>query len=1711
MAINSKARLFTPSVVRRLVSSSTPVLSQTSSQLSGSVIDDRTFRLDGPGSGLKSTQQLNIDWSKFENHTFFNSAEAKVNVSFDAIVNNFPFDGTKKELEDFFNRLTGYERYVFDLFPKSTGSLNFTGNEGNYVEVIDRAGALFPSLSSKKAEIVLDPGDNSITFETFLFIPSGVPRDPEQDEFYNENQIICQKLDAAGMTGFTLGLLDSRLKNRLIQETDNDGNRLWYVPSGDVDNLSTPDVNEFYDTLSAIEAGYTGVSSEGIYLPEDTWASALGYSPVLVEDKAGLSSCDLFFLVSSGSNYLSASMEIPKGKWTHVCATFDRSPGVHNLKLYLDGDLAIESKNSYHMETFSSALDESYLHVSIPYFSFSPASLTIGTGRAHFHGEWQKIIEADWNGTDSDHNGIPDNRYDVNSLAPSTQVSRAADNSTLSVEQNCFIPTQMFSGSLDEFRIWHSVRPSSVLKNLYGRNVYSDTAGNLRLYYKFNEGKGDYQSSDLLLDSSGNALHAKIEGYQIINRDATINKNPISGELGDPDDTIKSPLVYEKLSLNPVLFPSHPDVIELNKRLLNQASWYDTNNPNLITKLIPQHYLLEGQTENGFADMFSGDAEAYAAGPTAMPGKGQLSPPQIIQSILFTWARYFDEIKMFLDHFSNLLNVDYDSSGTIPDIFLPFLANYYGIKLPKTFTQANLEQYLDGENITPDQGISELSLQFVQNQIWRRILVNINEILQSKGTVHGIRALILSMGVSPDNLFRFREYGGSRTKTLDDVRRNRTEVAAMLDFSGTLAGVAGHRPAPGLGNPFYYLAPSLTTVNPWETDILDEIDDYTESPFITPFIMSPFLSGSRVEVGPCEPDTAIAVAHADITLDYSLPPDSAYDDTTPRYRESAGYLADSTLLDEKVIRLTDIDGNVYTLQFKGRDASTILGYAIPIDIIAIDDRIDIAQKIVDVVNSTTPFKAYNVSAQNNGIVRLYQPRGGRAGNYPIESLQVENDVLVPWEGLIQAVDTLGNKLWKVPDELGEIAQAKDIDGKLIYTPDSGQTFNNTNTDDPVYQFPLSAVGYVTNPQLTVLDKEGNYQIGVWRHAVTGEKITYEDHPDYGDTVFNDGDMGAPYEPVTVEQSEESYAALHGYVPVYNRKEYFSTSGFAAGASGFIKHDHPDLNEAESMFIKQNGSYHGFDATRGDGLFTSGSWTVEAIYKFEKPPLVSYPVTQSLMRLQSTYGDSENHIVLTNLVCMREPIIDQNTGKEIITRDGTVKLFVRPELSVGSIAKELVLEVTGVNVVDGQKWNISYGRERADHINSVVSSSYFLRVSKNNRGEISEYYEDRKYFLETVHSDGKTFWSDYDDAAKKNKWGTFITIGSQSLPNPTDVGSLGLNTLDASEEKACTNFSGKISQLRFWSKALTTSEFKEHVRNHTSLGVDNPISNFNFATSPVGSWEKLRLDISFDQPTTASLEDEAADQAFRDASLNPLGWIELFDFSQATLSGSRGALWRAEDNSDEMKYHMLGYGFEADASNIKPERFDYQTIDPRFDEQSVDNKVRVRSFQYTHNIEEYQTSVAPVHEILPSETPSDDTRFSIDLSSYQALNDDIVKIFATLESLDNIIGSPEFVFTQSYPDLEFLREVYFNRLENKVKIRSFFEFFKWFDNTIGDFIKTLVPRKTHFMGVNFIIESHMLERAKMMYNYSDVYLGDKNRHGSRGTITLQQFTGQVKRF
>lgn len=1128
----TKPKLFSPAMTRRTLEGFGAVFDKSGADLADTSVDSTSsFRYDPVGAGIKSSQQIPVDFSKFENHTFFNSAEVNVNVAFDKIINEFPFDGTKREVESFLDSLTGFERWVFDRFPRNVGYLNFNGI--SFIEVKDFAGYLYPSISKKRTgDNVLDPALKSFTVEMQLFVPSQ----------QNENQVICQKISGSNQ-GITL----------------------------------------------AISSSLTATS------------------------------CSLLFMVTSGALSLTASAPVLKGQFNHVAAVLDRHPGINDVQLYVNEELKAESENI----------------VEFGQIGFQFSSFLIGSGSKHAH---------------------------------------------------LFTPVSVFSGAIDELRVFHATRTTKEQQLFAKKSIFPNS--DLKLYLKFNEPTGSIGTDSLVIDSSGNALHSLITHFSQSLRNS---------------QSIDVPMTYEKKNLQPVLFPAYFDVQQLNEELLSSASAYDAANPNLITKLIPDHYFEEGQVFEGLQTQEGTISDAIDS--SAVPGSVELGSVQLFSSLLYVWAKFFDELKMVLDLFGSVIHVDYDKPGYTADQFLQFVAKYYGFEMPAFFVDSSIEQFINAENVSDQISTNEVALQYVQSQLWRRILTDVGEIIRAKGTLHSVKSLFRTMGIEPDSNFRIREFGGPTFQNLANARDIRNDLTTLVNFSG-----------------------SLSSANE------------------KPFLMSPFLSSSRIEPG-------------------------------------------------------------------------------------------------------FPY-----------------PRG---------------------------------------------------------------TFVSTDA-----------------------------------------------HP--------------------VSHSNES----------------------------------------------------------SDGLLTSGSWTYEALYRFPYLLTGSHAVTQSLVRFGVTGSDLPiSGGLITNLLA--------------ISGSGLV-LHASPGYDGSNPI--LRLPLTGVNVMDGRLWNIQFGRVCAAEADAFVSSSYFVRAAKQEFGDLVEFHSTSSFFNESGSlAGGKNVLEQRSDDL--NASGAFFIIGSGSIQT-------GLRFLNSTSEFA-TMFSGLVGQIRFWSKALNDDEWFEHTKNFRSVGVTDPKLNFNFGTKLSGSWQRIRLDCSVEQPITES---------------DALGRVELFDFSQNA-------------------FHMSGTGFESTETFAYPQRVYFSQLSPRFDEAASINKVRVRGFQEFKNVQKLGGEIAPVYEIPRSEIPSDDLRFSIEFSIMDALDEDIVRIFATLDEFDNAIGNPELLFSPDYPSLENLRDIYFNRLTNRVRLKQFFEFFKWFDSILGisTFIEQLIPRKTVFLGTNFVIESHMLERPRFEYLFSDIYIGENNRHGLKGTILLQQFVASIRRF
>lgn len=1161
-----KPKPFIPSFLRSALSGSRPIQMTFADVVDSNIKSTSSFIYDPAGSPLKNSQQLNVDWSDFKNHTFFMSAEAKTNLAFEQIINGYPFDGSRMEIETFFDKLTGFDNWVFEQFPKFRGQLHFSGTQvgedldgtlGTWIKTKDSVGALFPELAkSATGGSVLNPkGGTSMTVEMHLFLPEVTT---------DGTQVIFQKL-----SGSTQGF------------------SLYLEPTG---------------STSVVTA--------------------------------------TFALVSGGFN-MTTSAELEKGVFNHFAVTLNRELGTHFLQFAKDGEIVSTSRSKYVINNMN----------------IDNIDLIIGSG------------------------------------------------STIDIGATSVTPTQTLSGTLDEFRLFHSARTTKQQQLFAQKSIFA--SDDLKLYYRFNEplppltiNESDSINS-IVIDSSGNALHALVSNFTgSLREDAT----------NDP----LSKMIYEKLLTAPVLFPAYPDVISLNNELLTSGALYDAANPNLITRLIPRHYLEEGAVFEGFEEPEGLGNDPY--GGDGLPGQGKAGGVQLLLSLLYVYARFFDEMKIFIDAFSNLRYVDYDTNETVPANFILELVNQYGFHLPPLFNDSTLEQYVHAENIDLEISNSELSLRSVQNELMRRVLINLPHILRSKGTQFAIKAFLRAIGIDPENSMRIREFGGPTSRQLSYSRESKHEPNVMVDFiSSSLA-------------------------------------------------VSPFLSASRIEVGTPKPE-------------------------------------------------------------------------------------------------------------------------------------------------------------------GTLVQS------IFYPP------------------------------------------------------------------------------------------------------------------------------------------HGISDSVNDGLLTSGSWTIEEIVKWTPVHVkLMTSATQSLVRLCATGSNSSEGGIIANLLAISSSV------------DPRLVLYVRPGVEISSSLLQMTLDLPVEGIFNGDRWNVSFGVERNDSIDSNVSSSYFLRAATQIAGNIEFFQTTSSYFYEQseIPGDVNALRSLHVSASVS---GAYLALGE----NQTNISGAGagysfLNDTSISpDESRVTSLSALISNLRFWSKALLEKEWKEHVRNYKSLGVQDPSVNYNFTHTPTGSWERVRLDVLTKQPIRTA------------ATTGSLGEIFFLDHS---LNG----------------YHMTGSGFKYDADVLRGEIFDYSYISPNFDEASTNEKIRARSFLNQSLVDATPwASMAPVHEIVKSERPTDDVRFSIEFSLVDALNRDIITIFSTLDAIDNAIGNPELLFSPDYPDLSKLRDIYFNRLSEKLNFKGFFEFFRWFDTTIGTFIEQLVPRKTAFKGTNFVVESHVLERHKLEYYFNEIYLGESDRNRITDVLLLQQIAGTARKY
>ena len=610
------------------------------------------------GSGLKNTQQLLVDWSDFSKHVFFNSAEAKVNLAFDEIINGYPFDGTSKEKREFMSTIGGYTKWVLDQLDTNRGYFNlasngasFDPNSTKYAQVIDHTGYLAPDLADIQGDAKASRfmNKNGSTHEFWVYIPEA---------------------------------------NKITSTTEY---AVIYQKAGDPDPITK-------ETKQAITI----------------WHQDSYQNPETL-----LWEYDVHFMIGSGDfkSITHSISGLEHDRWYHVAFVYER------------------------------ALSEKVLsYVNGRYIS----NTTVNQAELDDITTYRGLIRIGWSDT--------------------RQVGYA--NSQMKGTTNTPVP---FRGLLDELRVWLGPRTPAQLLRYFERNV--DNQENLLICYRFNEPTSSthsYGARVILLDYSGNSLHNEIKNYSSVVRDKFTDSS--GTEIGIP-------VALEASSDNKILFPDWPPNQSFNQELLVEGNHYDRNNPNIITNLVPRHYFEEATYFEGVEKDWE-EPESYATNsgaPHPIPGHGEMPARLVMMSFLLVWANFFDDIKLYLDHFSLINKVSYDNYEQIPPQLITFLSDYYGISLPDPYTNETPDRYQGGENVDITSG-NHTPLKKTIDAMWRRVLINLPFLLRSRGTIQGIRALFNTLGIESDGIFKLREFGGNLSSKITSSRRKRKKRIKSLDF-----------------------------------------------------------------------------------------------------------------------------------------------------------------------------------------------------------------------------------------------------------------------------------------------------------------------------------------------------------------------------------------------------------------------------------------------------------------------------------------------------------------------------------------------------------------------------------------------------------------------------------------------------------------------------------------------------------------------------------------------------------------------------------------------------------------------------------------------------------------------------------------------------------------------------------------------------------------
>lgn len=298
------------------------------------------------------------------------------------------------------------------------------------------------------------------------------------------------------------------------------------------------------------------------------------------------------------------------------------------------------------------------------------------------------------------------------------------------------------SGSLDEFRFWKTKRTDKKIKRNYflpiGAGTNSDDYNtDLGIYYKFNEGIFSTTSLSSLdrnvLDYSGRISNGVWTGYTLGSRNsgsAIVLSENYTSEFADP-----------------VLYSSHPEVLEVLEYFKELGKEHDLSNPTSLYNTIPEWIASE--------DDQSGDG---------------------VKNLLQIMAELLDDFYIKIEKLPEIKNI-FNNNQEVS--FIRTMLDNFGFKTFNLLSDSTLlEEFL---NRTEDS-IYEERLYKIKNEIYKNLYNNLVYLFKSKGTSKAFRNLIRCFGID-ENLIQLNLYANDTEYLIKENYNFSTEKTKTISLN----------------------------------------------------------------------------------------------------------------------------------------------------------------------------------------------------------------------------------------------------------------------------------------------------------------------------------------------------------------------------------------------------------------------------------------------------------------------------------------------------------------------------------------------------------------------------------------------------------------------------------------------------------------------------------------------------------------------------------------------------------------------------------------------------------------------------------------------------------------------------------------------------------------------------------------------------------------